>query len=61
MIQFPCTVHGNPGARQVEQDNSFWHITEDNCGLGNYLDPWIKGNCTNGLSRQKKNPLGHNM
>lgn len=54
MIQFSCTLHGNPGTHQVEQDNSSWHITEDNCGLGSYLDPWIKGNCKNRLSRQKK-------
>lgn len=53
MIQFPCTVHGNPGAHHVEQNNSTWHITEDNCGFGNHLYPWIKGNFTNRLSKGK--------
>ena len=58
-IQFPCTVHGNPGACHIKCGNSTWHITQDTWGLGHYLVNWIKGNGTNGLSKRKKGPLGH--
>lgn len=58
MVQFLCTVHGNPRACQVEQDYSTWHITEDTSRLSDHLVNWIKGNRMSGLSRQKKILLG---